>query len=690
MSLHNNLTRCLVIFCLILNLTQANFLLAFEGSVGTGTCGFKDGVPKDQALIGKATSLFESLVGDLYFYDTSNFRIMKVSQQDNLVSSIIGNGKLGYTEDHCQADKCGLTFVDGISLVSDKIFYFDRIITPTSSTRILRVVGSSGVVNTIWQVDYWFPTMNDNEKRTFVVSDDGKYLFFNHDKFIWKINLASMKMELFYTEPLSNKITTFTISSSGLIYSTFKNQFSFLYRSFNMDPSSAILLTSTSNNNDAYQINKDLGFVSLPKSIYCSNCIFSSIQTYGNTFNFTFSLNFQAVYAGIADQYLVLLRNKYSNNRIEFSNLDNGFFFIIDDCKITKSDYTSLNQGCTASCSNQGTCVGQICSCNDGWLGDSICSKFTCEKVDGCGLNGHCIGPNQCECKKGWSGPSCNDFDCSMAKNCSGHGKCIGSNYCECQSGWQGSDDCSQFSCEKITCQNNGQCNGPNQCECPSGYKGSPDCSTVSCELVGNCNSHGSCVAPNTCKCKEGWSGNDCSQFTCSPSCQNGGVCTAPNQCNCPSGYRGSLDCSKPSCEDQGNCYLNGECVGPNTCKCNVGWLGSNCKDPDCQLSCNNRGKCSKPYECECEDGWKGINLLITMAHVLVQIFVNVTKDGKDFNVIFQLVNWLEIVRMLAVVYLPIRAPVLQKSMDLAVNSISIVLVWHLTIQVFVKVEEHV
>ena len=62
---------------------------------------------------------------------------------------------------------------------------------------------------------------------------------------------------------------------------------------------------------------------------------------------------------------------------------------------------------CTRACQNGGICTGGICLCPQqfGWAGD-YCDKPTCyypvANAGGCGTNGNCVGPNQCECAEGF------------------------------------------------------------------------------------------------------------------------------------------------------------------------------------------------------------------------------------------------------------------------------------------------
>lgn len=61
-----------------------------------------------------------------------------------------------------------------------------------------------------------------------------------------------------------------------------------------------------------------------------------------------------------------------------------------------------------SACSGHGYCNkegrGVECACFAGWTG-STCSVFTCE--GDCSGNGKCVGPNICQCEKGWGGLHC-------------------------------------------------------------------------------------------------------------------------------------------------------------------------------------------------------------------------------------------------------------------------------------------
>jgi hypothetical protein len=83
-----------------------------------------------------------------------------------------------------------------------------------------------------------------------------------------------------------------------------------------------------------------------------------------------------------------------------------------------------------------------------------------------------------------------------VVRGCFNNGTCVGPNECECTRGWSG-NDCSIPLC-KQECKYNGNCTLPDICTCEKGWTGH-DCSTPLCAQ--NCNNGGRCVAPDTCKC---------------------------------------------------------------------------------------------------------------------------------------------------------------------------------------------
>ncbi|XP_043939110.1 tenascin-like isoform X5 [Protopterus annectens] len=226
-----------------------------------------------------------------------------------------------------------------------------------------------------------------------------------------------------------------------------------------------------------------------------------------------------------------------------------------------------------------------------------------------------------CDCEKGWTGPTCSDPECPS--NCNKHGKCINGR-CVCDTGFTGAD-CSETECPD-DCNDQGRCID-GKCVCFVGYSG-PRCDIKICP--DNCNNRGRCVE-GTCICNTGFSGPSCNVSVCPDNCSNKGRCingkcvcysgfsgpacnfkTCPNNCNnngrcingkcvCHTGFAGP-SCSTKVCPN--NCNNNGRCVN-GKCECNVGFIGPSCGTRTCPDNCNNNGRCVDG-KCECNVGFSG------------------------------------------------------------------------------------
>ena len=158
------------------------------------------------------------------------------------------------------------------------------------------------------------------------------------------------------------------------------------------------------------------------------------------------------------------------------------------------------------------------------------------------------------------------------SKVCENGGICIGPERCNCTKGWTG-DDCAFPICSK-PCPARQVCVGPDMCACWPGWEGT-DCSVPQC--VQKCEHGGKCVLPDTCDCAKGWFDVNCTTPVCTQTCGNGGNCTTPNHCSCPIEWEGH-DCRIPICTQ--GCMHGGRCVAPNTCMCEDEWSGHDCSKP--------------------------------------------------------------------------------------------------------------
>jgi hypothetical protein len=215
---------------------------------------------------------------------------------------------------------------------------------------------------------------------------------------------------------------------------------------------------------------------------------------------------------------------------------------------IDASEPATLQDKCLStlvdcSCSDHGTCSGNVCVCDAGYAGD-YCADKRCE--GDCSSNGVC-NDGICQCAEGWTGLSCNIKTC-IETHCK-HGTCTakeGSDnedenvvvqYCKCDLGYTG-PDCSIYDLgcgEGDSCNGGGECN-LNTCQCFPGYSGSR-CEVMDCP-PDNCNGNGQCFA-GRCECNEGWMGEGCAIKTCLNKCSNHGICDG-TMCKCDLGWKGS------------------------------------------------------------------------------------------------------------------------------------------------------
>eukprot|EP00598_Pedospumella_elongata_P012679 CAMPEP_0185006192 /NCGR_PEP_ID=MMETSP1098-20130426/83933_1 /TAXON_ID=89044 /ORGANISM="Spumella elongata, Strain CCAP 955/1" /LENGTH=2045 /DNA_ID=CAMNT_0027534327 /DNA_START=353 /DNA_END=6490 /DNA_ORIENTATION=+ len=157
---------------------------------------------------------------------------------------------------------------------------------------------------------------------------------------------------------------------------------------------------------------------------------------------------------------------------------------------------------------------------------------------------------------------------------CENGGRCVGPDQCQCKPGWTGVD-CTTPVCSAVTCGANKVCVAPDTCACKPGYAG-PNCDRALC--MQHCSNNGVCSAPDTCSCPTGWFDTNCTTPVCANTCANGGNCIGPSKCDCPAEWTGP-DCRTPVCKQ--NCN-NGFCVAPNTCACSPQYTGVECNIPVC------------------------------------------------------------------------------------------------------------
>lgn len=93
---------------------------------------------------------------------------------------------------------------------------------------------------------------------------------------------------------------------------------------------------------------------------------------------------------------------------------------------------------CDLDCGQHGRCVGETCTCDNGWGGE-YCNTKLCDLR--CNEHGQCKN-GTCLCVTGWNGKHCTIEGCPAG--CSNHGQCRVSGEglweCRCYDGWDGVD----------------------------------------------------------------------------------------------------------------------------------------------------------------------------------------------------------------------------------------------------------
>ncbi len=118
--------------------------------VGTGQIGYSgDGGPAVQARIGSPTAIRVDRSGNLYFADDHFHVIRRVDGTTGIISTLVGTGEKGFTQDHLKASDAKISCPRGLALDSKGSVYFSdtgnnlvRCVTPDS--QIQTVVGNGG------------------------------------------------------------------------------------------------------------------------------------------------------------------------------------------------------------------------------------------------------------------------------------------------------------------------------------------------------------------------------------------------------------------------------------------------------------------------------------------------------------------------------------------------------------------
>ncbi len=112
---------------------------------GTGTPDFGgDGGQASQARLFSPTGLALDSAGNLYIADSGNARIRKVTASTGVITTVAGNGLIGFSGDGGQATQATFKLPFGVAVDKDGALY----ICDTRDSRIRRV-GTNGVITTI-------------------------------------------------------------------------------------------------------------------------------------------------------------------------------------------------------------------------------------------------------------------------------------------------------------------------------------------------------------------------------------------------------------------------------------------------------------------------------------------------------------------------------------------------------------
>jgi YVTN family beta-propeller protein len=113
---------------------------------GTGVAGYNgDNIPAVQAQISSPTGLYADPQGNIYFSDTSNYRVREIVASTGNIITVAGTGTPGYNGDNILATTAEIGIPYGIFVDhSGNIFFGDQI-----NNRVREVVASNGLIQTV-------------------------------------------------------------------------------------------------------------------------------------------------------------------------------------------------------------------------------------------------------------------------------------------------------------------------------------------------------------------------------------------------------------------------------------------------------------------------------------------------------------------------------------------------------------
>jgi sugar lactone lactonase YvrE len=113
---------------------------------GNGTYGYSgDGGPATSAELNYPYAVDLSAASDIYIADSSNNRIRKVTASTGIITTVAGNGTGGYSGDGGTATKAEIYDPTGVAVdAADNIYIADAV-----NGRIRKVTASSGIITTV-------------------------------------------------------------------------------------------------------------------------------------------------------------------------------------------------------------------------------------------------------------------------------------------------------------------------------------------------------------------------------------------------------------------------------------------------------------------------------------------------------------------------------------------------------------
>ncbi len=135
----------LLLSCACINLqAQVNIITTIAGKdTASGFTG--DGGPAIAAKLNNPENLCLDSFGNMYIADASNHRVRKITASTGIITTIAGNGLMGYSGDGIAATSASLFFPTGICIDT----LGDVFISDVLNYRIRKIAASTGIITTV-------------------------------------------------------------------------------------------------------------------------------------------------------------------------------------------------------------------------------------------------------------------------------------------------------------------------------------------------------------------------------------------------------------------------------------------------------------------------------------------------------------------------------------------------------------